>query len=1002
MRVIRHLYVILFFLLIVNSYINAQIVSRDSIRILAVRVEFEEDNAPTTTGNGKFDLSSPSGIYQIDPPPHNRSYFQDHLTFLQNYFLKVSAEQLYTFGDVYPIPENEAYQLDEPMTSYNPNLTPDENNEGLARLFRDAILKADQDPNITFNEYQSYIVFHAGVGKDIDLGFDETPQDISSLFITSEFLQKYLSIPGIPVDNGTHLVTEGIIAPETESQVGIELGLNGILTSNFGSQLGWLDLFSPVTRRSGIGRFGLMDAGLFNGDGLLPALPCAWTRIDGAFEEPINIYYASGDEFQIYSTLSSNTEKIYRLPINEHEYFLIENRYAGELSLDSLQFELSQGRTEFATMKEVLLTYLPDKVEFSPQGVLVDVDNPDRGLPGSGCLIWHIDEAIIEENRNENRINADPDHRGVNLEEADGSQDIGQEYDFLSGGFGSEIGYLLDLWFAGNSSPIFTNEFGPTSIPNSRSYYNRANSHIKISEFSGPDSVMSFRVNLNILQQNFPVSIDPATYGKVTTLKTSDLDGDGKWDLILTTDLGNILVIDERGYSSWSSDSLMVANLPDPINFPPVIFNQPELSPARSKGMVILSQTGSIYGRKFGTSGNVDTLFASFRIGGMITTHPVAYYLADSSVNVTWGSNEGWIYTMHIDAGTTQIDSTQVTQEAIIYLHVNTENQIITISESGMVYRNSEFLKESKVPNATPVGDQAVGVTSEGNFLLFETEIGSFAEDGLYHFDSPMITHPFRKSQNQKPQYFVLGNNRVFCFNYNFSSSDDFPLRVFDPDRALQLPLSPLLNQFFISGNTENYGLIVTDPTGLVDGFDLFGKRLVDFPLAAGDSVNVTPVLLDLDTDGDLEIAAMTAGGILYVWDLLSSFQPYGWNQSYYDELNSNRNNNPLTQDPINPSQEAGGPGLLPENRVYNWPNPNIDNFTFIRYYLTDAAQVSIKIFDLAGDLVDEFPGPGNANTANQIKWDLNNVQSGVYLARIEAQNSNHNEVRIIKIAVVK
>jgi len=192
MRVITHLFVVLFLLLIVISRIEAQTASRDSIRILAVRVEFQEDNAPTTTGNGKFDLSSPAGMYQIDPPPHNRNYFQDHLTFLRNYFLKVSAEQLYIYGDVYPIRENEAYQLDESMTSYNPNKTPDENNEGLARLFQDAIKKADQDPAIVFNEYQSFIIFHAGVGKDIDIGFDETPQDIPSLFITSEFLQKYL------------------------------------------------------------------------------------------------------------------------------------------------------------------------------------------------------------------------------------------------------------------------------------------------------------------------------------------------------------------------------------------------------------------------------------------------------------------------------------------------------------------------------------------------------------------------------------------------------------------------------------------------------------------------------------------------------------------------------------------------------------------------------------------------------------------------------------------
>ena len=156
-----------------------------------------------------------------------------------------------------------------------------------------------------------------------------------------------MGIEGIPVDGGAFLVREGMILPETESQDGIELGLNGIVTSNFGTQLGWLDLFSPEEGRTGIGRFGLMDPpGFFNGDGLLPALPCAWTRQDADLEVPTTIYYSSDDEFMIYSTLSDNPNRVYRLPINENEYFLIENRYSGSLNFDSLHYIMWQDRDE--------------------------------------------------------------------------------------------------------------------------------------------------------------------------------------------------------------------------------------------------------------------------------------------------------------------------------------------------------------------------------------------------------------------------------------------------------------------------------------------------------------------------------------------------------------------------------------------------------------------------------------------------------------------------------
>ncbi|MEJ2536027.1 MAG: hypothetical protein P8048_03050 [Calditrichia bacterium] len=91
---------------------RAQPVLPDTIHILAIRVEFVEDNAATTTGNGKFDLSQSSGQFQIDPPPRNRSYFQDHILFVSNYFKKVSRERLHIEGDVFPMPEDNAYQLD--------------------------------------------------------------------------------------------------------------------------------------------------------------------------------------------------------------------------------------------------------------------------------------------------------------------------------------------------------------------------------------------------------------------------------------------------------------------------------------------------------------------------------------------------------------------------------------------------------------------------------------------------------------------------------------------------------------------------------------------------------------------------------------------------------------------------------------------------------------------------------------------------------------------------
>jgi hypothetical protein len=93
---------------------------------------------------------------------------------------------------------------------------------------------------------------------------------------------------------------------------------------------------------------------------------------------------------------------------------------------------------------------------------------------------------------------------------------------------------------------------------------------------------------------------------------------------------------------------------------------------------------------------------------------------------------------------------------------------------------------------------------------------------------------------------------------------------------------------------------------------------------------------------------------------------------------------------------------LMPAKSVYNYPNPTEGNSTTIRYRLNEDAAVKISIYDTAGDLVEELSGPGLAQADNEIQWNLQNVQSGVYLARVEAKGQGETSVAIIKIAVVK
>ena len=76
----------------------------DTLRILAVMVNFQEDKDASTFGNGKF-----GSIYTqnytnkiLDPLPHDQQYFESHLEFAKNYFRKVSKGKLNITYNVLP------------------------------------------------------------------------------------------------------------------------------------------------------------------------------------------------------------------------------------------------------------------------------------------------------------------------------------------------------------------------------------------------------------------------------------------------------------------------------------------------------------------------------------------------------------------------------------------------------------------------------------------------------------------------------------------------------------------------------------------------------------------------------------------------------------------------------------------------------------------------------------------------------------------------------------
>ena len=92
------------------------VVSQDTVRVLALMVDFQTDKDASTSGTGRFQLDGSVWPNAIDPAPHDSAYFAYKLVFLSNYFRKVSNGKLTIKGDVF----GRIITLSDTMARYSP------------------------------------------------------------------------------------------------------------------------------------------------------------------------------------------------------------------------------------------------------------------------------------------------------------------------------------------------------------------------------------------------------------------------------------------------------------------------------------------------------------------------------------------------------------------------------------------------------------------------------------------------------------------------------------------------------------------------------------------------------------------------------------------------------------------------------------------------------------------------------------------------------------------
>jgi len=264
-----------------------------------------------------------------------------------------------------------------------------------------------------------------------------------------------------------------------------------------------------------------------------------------------------------------------------------------------------------------------------------------------------------------------------------------------------------------------------------------------------------------------------------------------------------------------------------------------------------------------------------------------------------------------------------------------------------------------------------------------------------YITDSKMNGSPVLADMDMDGYYEIIYHSDylIHGINYNNAQVTNMP---FEPVLSENEKLigSPLVADVDDDGLMD---VISMTNQGQVFAYNSNGKLLNGFSVSAGGRITNSPLLIDIDDDNKLELFTMSNNGHINAWQFEDGYitDNLWWTQESFAP-----DNNILVSRYLSPVTSSINE-LMPSKKVYNYPNPNIDDFTYIRYFLTDNARVNIKIFDLAGDMVDSFNGPGDSGIDQQVKWDVSDIESGVYLCRVEAKSAGKSNVRIIKIMVI-